>query len=148
MCAVNREFQLAFGYVFRRSQFPWVTIWEENCARIAPPWRGREQARAFEFGMSPLPIGRAETLRRGDLFGTPTMLRIPARGTVSAEWLMFLCRLPRTVHSIPDMACRPNGLRLVTDTGRPLTIAASGIAEFFNASAPPVSRARTAELGR
>lgn len=147
VCAVNREQQLAFGYVFRRSQFPWVTLWEENCARTAPPWLGRERARAFEFGVSPLPIGRAATLRRGDLFGTPTMLRIPAGGVVSAEWLMFLRRVPRGVACIRDVICRPNRLCLTPDAGRPLAMVAAGVADFLNAPQASAPRPRKARPG-
>src|SRR5262249_17051136 len=30
--------RLAFGYVWRRADFPWMGIWEENHSRVAPPW--------------------------------------------------------------------------------------------------------------
>lgn len=133
VCAVNHAQRLAFGYVFRRSQFPWVTLWEENCARTAAPWRGREQARAFEFGVSPLPIGRAETLRRGETFATPTLLRLPARGSISAEWLMFLCRVPRAVRRVDDVICQPNRLRFLTHAGNGFSLRAAAAADFLNA---------------
>ncbi|MGC2635637.1 MAG: hypothetical protein WA294_00560 [Acidobacteriaceae bacterium] len=135
-CAVNHAERLAFGYIFRRLEFPWVTIWEENCARTAAPWSSREQARAFEFGVSPLPIGRAETLRRGDVFGTPTLLRVPARASVHAAWAMFLCRVPRGVRHVNDIVCQPNRLRLTTDGSAALTIPAGGIGAFLDGPAP------------
>lgn len=135
-CAVNPAERLAFGYIFRRSQFPWVTLWEENCTRLAPPWAGREQARAFEFGVSPLPIGRAETLRRGEAFGTPTLLRVPARAAVHAAWAMFLCRVPHSTRRVNDIVCHPNRLCITTDSTAELTIPAGGIGEFLNGPAP------------
>lgn len=143
VCAVNREQRLAFGYVFRRSEFPWVTLWEENCARTGPPWRGREQARAFEFGVSPLPVGRAATLRRGEIFDTPALLRISARTPVSATWLMFLCRTPRAAGRVEDIVCRRNRLSLATEGSGHLTIAAEGIADFLDAPSPPRLRGPT-----
>jgi hypothetical protein len=136
VCAVNHAQRLAIGYVFSRSQFPWVTLWEENSARTALPWRGREQARAFEFGVSPLPIGRAEALRNGEIFGSPTLLRIPARGSVSAAWAMFLCRVRRGVHRVNDIGCQPNRLRLATDCRTTLNIPAVSIADFLDAPSP------------
>jgi hypothetical protein len=132
VCAVNCVERLAFGYVFLRSQFPWVTLWEENCARTAPPWRGREQARAFEFGVSPLPRGRTESMRRGEVFGASTLLRVPARASASAAWAMFLCRVPRSVRRVTDIACQPNQLRLATDGRSALTTPAASIADFLD----------------
>jgi hypothetical protein len=131
VCAVNRVHRLAIGYVFRRSRFPWVTLWEENCARTTPPWSGREQARAFEFGLSPLPIGREATLRMGDKFSTSTILRLPARGSLTAAWAMFLCRTPAGVDRIDDIVVQPNRLRLTTNRRTAVTITASGIAELL-----------------
>ena len=32
--------QLAFGYVWKRADFPWLGIWEENYSRTLPPWSG------------------------------------------------------------------------------------------------------------
>src|SRR5260370_22231579 len=37
--------RLAFGYVWKRSDFPWMGIWEENHSRHAPPWSGRTLTR-------------------------------------------------------------------------------------------------------
>ena len=131
VCAVNRSHRLAVGYVFRRSQFPWVTLWEENRSRTAPPWRGREQARGFEFGVSPLPVGRADTLRRGEIFGTPTLLRLPAGGVVSAAWALFLCRVPHAVRRVVDVVCERNRLRMKTDGRSAVVLPSADIAEFF-----------------
>ena len=136
VCAVNHAQRLAVGYVFRRSQFPWVAVWEEDCARTEPPWRSREQARAFEFGVSPLPIGRAETLRRGEIFDTSTLLRIPARGSIGAAWVMFLCRVPPSVRRAIDVTCQPDRLHLATDRGSALAVPAAAITDFLASPSP------------
>lgn len=117
VCAVNRRRNLAFGCVFRRSDFPWITLWEENHARTAPPWSGAEEASAIEFGASPLPIGRAQTLRRGEQFGTPVMVRLPAQGSISAGYLMFLARVPAEPERITDLACGDDELLLLDESG-------------------------------
>ena len=117
VCAVNRPRHLVFGCVFRRRDFPWVTLWEENHARPGPPWSGVAEASAIEFGVSPLPIGRAETLRRGEQFGTPVMANLPARGSIHAGYLMFIAHVPNEAERIADLACRDDELRLLDASG-------------------------------
>ncbi|HTV81984.1 MAG TPA: hypothetical protein VME18_04995 [Acidobacteriaceae bacterium] len=132
VCAANAARNLAFGYVFPRSRFPWVTLWEENRSRASAPWEGREQVRALEFGVSALPLGRAETIRRGDIFGTPTMALVPARGEVGATYLVFLARLPAEAPCVADIECGENELRLLALTGNAISVLpASRVQEFL-----------------
>ena len=63
--AANWRMRLAVGYCFRRQDFPWMTIWEENRSRQSTPWNGRTQARGMEFGTTPFPLGSEENFRRG-----------------------------------------------------------------------------------
>jgi hypothetical protein len=37
---VSPSSQLAFGYVWRRADFPWLGVWEENRSRTHAPWNG------------------------------------------------------------------------------------------------------------
>jgi hypothetical protein len=53
---INWESRLGVAYCFRRCDFPWIAVWEENCARQVPPWNGSTQARGMEFGTRPLPL--------------------------------------------------------------------------------------------
>ena len=80
------QFRLAFGYIWNRSDFPWLGIWEENCSRQASPWDGREVARGMEFGVSPFPESRRAMIERNQLMGAPTYKWIPARGRLEAEY--------------------------------------------------------------
>ena len=134
VCAVNAARNLIFGYVFPRSRFPWVTCWEENRARASLPWQRREQVRALEFGASPLPLGRAETLRRGNILGTPTMACVPPRGEIGAGYLMFLARWSSGSPQIADIVCGENELRLLSETGE-TALAARGAMEFIGKTA-------------
>lgn len=84
--AYSPEYRLALGYIWRRTDFPWLGIWEENCSRRHTPWRGREVARGMEFGVSPFPETRREMVERGRLFDTPTFRWIPAGGGLEAEY--------------------------------------------------------------
>lgn len=84
--AFSPEFRLAFGYVWRRADFPWMGIWEENFSRAQPPWNGRTLTRGMEFGVSPFPESRREMIERGRMFDTPTFRWIPAASRVSVEY--------------------------------------------------------------
>jgi hypothetical protein len=84
--AHSPQYRLAFGYIWKREDFPWLGIWEENCSRQGAPWSGREVTRGMEFGVSPFPETRKEMVERGRLFGTPTYKWIPAAGHLRAEY--------------------------------------------------------------
>ncbi len=117
ICAANRTLAVAFGYVFLRSNFPWATIWEENLARDSPPWNAAEQVRGLEFGVSPLPAGRAEMIRCGSLFNTPTVARVPARGQLRANYCIFLARLPHDSQKVAEVTCAEDSVRLLSSNG-------------------------------
>ena len=82
--------KLAFGYVWNRSDFPWLGIWEENYWRQAPPWSGKTLTRGMEFGVSPMPQTRRRMIGREPLFGVPGYRWIPARSRVRVDYCAFL----------------------------------------------------------
>jgi hypothetical protein len=84
--AYEPQFRLAFGYIWKRNDFPWIGIWEENCSRQAPPWNGRTVTRGMEFGVSPFPETRREMVERNRLFDTPGFKWIPSQGRLEAEY--------------------------------------------------------------
>jgi hypothetical protein len=84
--AFTPRFELAFGYVWKPSDFPWLGIWEENRSRLNPPWNGRTLARGLEFGVSPMPETREAMVARGVLFGVPCFRRVPAGGSIEVDY--------------------------------------------------------------
>jgi len=100
--ALNIRHRLLIGYCFNRSDYPWVTLWEENCARTEPPWLGKTQARGLEFGSSPFLL-RREALTLGPLFGTPTLCQVAARGQKTIDYVAFLAQVPRGFHAVHDI---------------------------------------------
>jgi hypothetical protein len=84
--AYTPKFHLAFGYIWKREDFPWLGIWEENRSRKHSPWNGRTVTRGMEFGVSPIPESRREMVERGRLFGTPTYRWLPAKQRLEAEY--------------------------------------------------------------
>ena len=103
VAALNTRERLLIAYCFRRADYPWVTIWEENCARESPPWNGRTQTRGLEFGSTPLPVTRREAFTRGPLLGTPTFATVPACGRVTISYVAFLAHLPEGFNEVRDI---------------------------------------------
>ena len=101
--AFSPAHKLAFEYRWRRADFPWLGIWEENRSRRNAPWNGRAITRGLEFGVSPFPESRRQMIERGRLFDTPTFRWIPARSRVDVEYTALL----RPANSISE--------RLTTD---------------------------------
>jgi hypothetical protein len=96
--AFSPALRLSFGYVWKRAEFPWLGIWEENYSRAGAPWLGKTLTRGMEFGVSPIPETRRQMIDRGRLFDVPTYRWIPARTRVEVEY-WALCR---QADAIPD----------------------------------------------
>lgn len=94
--------KVSFGYVWKRADFPWLGIWEENHSRQASPWNGKTLTRGMEFGASPFPESRREAVDRGRLFGTPTYRWLPARTKLEIEYRAFLKRTEEPLETPPS----------------------------------------------
>jgi hypothetical protein len=81
---------VTFGYRWRRSDFPWLGIWEENHARKAAPWNGVTMTRGMEFGVSPQPETRRAMVERNSLWGVPAYRWLPARRMLHARYEAFI----------------------------------------------------------
>jgi hypothetical protein len=92
------QYRLAFGYVWRRSDFPWLGVWEENCSRTYAPWNGRTLARGMEFGVSPMPESRLRMIERHRLFGVPTYRWLGAGSRIELEYVA----LTWSARSVPE----------------------------------------------
>lgn len=77
---------VACGYRWRQSDFPWMGIWEENCARTHAPWLGKTVTRGMEFGVSPFPETRRQMIERNGLYGIPGYRWIPAKQSVRVAY--------------------------------------------------------------
>lgn len=98
--AFNPDLKTAFGYVWKRSDFPWLGIWEENCYRAHPPWRGRTLTRGMEFGVSPFPESRRAMIERGSMFGEKGYRWIPARAKATVEYRLFIVETERAPETL------------------------------------------------
>lgn len=88
--AWSPESKVLFGYVWKRGDFPWLGIWEENHSRKDPPWSGRTLTRGMEFGASPFPESRRAMIDRKELFGVPAYRWLPAKGKIQTSYSAFI----------------------------------------------------------
>jgi hypothetical protein len=147
--AANWRLRLGVCYCFRRCDFPWMAVWEENCTRQNSPWNATTMARGMEFGTSLLPLGE-QGLREGKaVFGASTGCVIPARGKRTAKYLVSLFTIPSHVHSIQDAAAIGDTILLYNERGEAaLSIPADGCERFLfsvDDVAPSVSREKEDE---
>lgn len=82
--------KLMLSYRWKRSDFPWLGLWEENHCRTAQPWGGKTLTRGLEFGASPFAESRRSMIERGTLFGTPCYRWIPARSKATVAYAATL----------------------------------------------------------
>jgi hypothetical protein len=101
--AYTPQYRLAFGYIWKRAEFPWLGIWEENCSRRGSPWDGRTVTRGMEFGVSPFPETRRAMVERGCSLGAPGFKWIAARGRLKAEYWIS----SQIADAIPDALAWP-----------------------------------------
>lgn len=126
----DAERRLAMGYLFAAQVFPWVTFWEENRARQEAPWNGAALARGLEFGTTPLPLGNEAVDARGPVQGVPTSMRLEAKATRHAPWLLFLAELPAGCDELQDVTAGEEEIALQFKT-RTVHVAAAGAGEFL-----------------
>jgi hypothetical protein len=84
--AVNPRSGVSFGYTWKRADFPWISLWEENRSRMVPPWNGNAVTRGVEFGVSPFAEGRRAMIERGSLLGVPTYRWLGARESATVHY--------------------------------------------------------------
>jgi hypothetical protein len=129
VAALNTRHRVLFAYCFHRADYPWVTIWEENCARENPPWNGRAQTRGLEFGSAPLPVTRREAFNRGPILGTPTFSTVPARGRLTIPYVAFLAHLPEGFSEVRDIRLGKNEILVQgRELDQVVSLPASGLA--------------------
>ncbi|MGH9343337.1 MAG: hypothetical protein ACRD19_06210, partial [Terriglobia bacterium] len=124
IAALNLRHRLLIGYRFRRQDFPWMAIWEENKARAEAPWSGKTQARGLEFGSTPFPVGKLEAFSRGSLFGTPSFSVVPALGRKSVSYVAFLTQVPANFAKVSDIRAGASEILVAgsTQQGKTLTV--------------------------
>jgi len=113
---LNTQHHLLLGYCFRRVEFPWIAIWEENKARTELPWNGTCEARGLEFASTPFPVGRREAFLNGPLFGAPTSSFVPARSQKTAGYVAFLTKVPEDFREVTNIRLKAGEIQVCGST--------------------------------
>jgi hypothetical protein len=103
VAVLNWRLGILTGYIFRRADFPWAAIWEENQARQASPWHGTSQARGLEFGNTPFPLGLHHAITNGPLFDTPSVGYLQAHAKKTAAYALFAAEVPKSWRKISSI---------------------------------------------
>ena len=131
--AVNWELRLGVGYCFRRRDFPWMAVWEENCTRREAPWNGNTQARGMEFGTRPLPLAGNGGLPGKRFLDVPRGCSVAAHGKKTARYMMFLFEVPAEMRSIGGAAPVGNAILIHDENGTPsFSVPAEACREFLS----------------
>lgn len=129
---LNWRLGLLAGYCFRRSDFPWVVNWEENCARSDSPWNGKTQARGLEFSTSPMPLGLRDAILNGPFFGVPAVRCLPARSRQTISYAMFVTEAPQTWRTISGVSICGNAIVVAGPGGSDrIELTAGGLREIW-----------------
>ena len=117
--ALNPKRRLLLGYVFPRSDYPWLQIWE-----YLPP-KGM-MVRGLEFGTQAFDWPRRKVITMNKLFDTMLYRWLPASSKIEARYLMFWTRAPEGFQGVDDIQLRDGQLHIRDNrSGQTLTLKAS-----------------------
>jgi hypothetical protein len=94
--ALNTKKRLLLGYIFRRSEYPWLQYWGNY-----PPTQ--KFSRGMEFGSQPFDVPRREAVSTGTMFGTPTYRWLPAKSKITTRFVVFYTRVPEGLQKVDDV---------------------------------------------
>jgi hypothetical protein len=102
--ALNMDYQQLVVYVFRRSDFPWLAVWEQNRSQMGPPWKGETRTRGMEFGNTRVGGTLRAYLRMPMLWDTPTFGWLDAKGKHTAKFLAAVVTIPKGFDRLREVA--------------------------------------------
>ena len=109
--AFNPKYSLVFGYVFRRSEFPWLNVWESYTPELF--------TRGMEISNTPT-HGTARAL-----VGTPTLWNVPAfewldaKASINKRYAAFSASVPKNFRGVQDIRVEATHLQIVERDGGP-----------------------------
>jgi hypothetical protein len=120
----NRRHGLVAGYSFDHLRFPWIALWEENCARSYTPWNGSTRVRGVEFGTSPMPLGLDQAREMRTLYDTPVLATIPPSSQLSTSYEIFASQVPPSWKRVSDVVPSDDSL-VIRDEAREIRLKSS-----------------------
>jgi hypothetical protein len=119
--AVNAEQHLLIGYLFRRTDFPWLNLWEAN----QPSHDGQPAmlARGLEFSNTPTHGSLKALVAAPSVFGTPAYEWLNARSSLVKNFCAFIARVPDGFRGVQNINVGEKSLAIVEmKDGRVVTV--------------------------
>jgi hypothetical protein len=120
--AVNPEQRLLLGYLFRRTEFPWLNVWEAN-----QPAAGDQPAmlsRGLEFSNTPTHGSLKAMVAVPMLWEVPAYEWLNARGALVKKFCAFTAEVPDGFKGVQEVRIKDRTLEIVErDSGRVVKIA-------------------------
>jgi hypothetical protein len=111
--ALNTEYRLLVVYIFKRQDFPWMNVWEQNREILRPPWNGETRTRGMEFGNTRLGGTLRAYFNRPLAWDTPTFGWLDARQRKTARYMAVSVTVPEGFDALRDVALVGNEIILV-----------------------------------
>jgi hypothetical protein len=99
---LNTEFRVLVVYIFKRQDFPWLAIWEQNRDRMQPPWNGESRTRGMEFGNTRIGGTLKAYLQNPRQWDTTTFGWLDAKEKKTARYMAVSVPIPEGFDSLVD----------------------------------------------
>ena len=109
---------LILGYVFRRSDYPWVQNWGNY------PSSGKF-SRGLEFSTQPYDEPRRDAMAKNGMFGAPTFRWLPAKSAIHTSFLMFYARTPANFGKVEEVRFDSGTISVEDNAKQRITLRAS-----------------------
>jgi len=129
--AFRADRQLLFGYVFRRSEYPWLMNWMNYSGDA-------RAARGIEFSTQPFDVSHRETVGAHEMFGEPTYKWLPAKSKMRTRFLFFFTRVPADFGEVGDVIFESGSVKIRDKSGK--TVALSARLGLEQVSAAPAGQ--------
>lgn len=104
---------LLIGYLWKRSEYPWLNLWR----RLGED--GKPLARGLEFGTTGLHQPFPTLVKKGAIFGRPLLDYLDAGESRTRSYLMFLAPIPADYRGVAELRRGDRGIELIERPGGP-----------------------------
>jgi hypothetical protein len=118
IATVQTAKHLILGYLFRRTDYPWVQNWGNY------PSTGKF-ARGLEFSTQPYDEPRPDAIGKNGMFGAPTFRWLPAKSAIHTSFLMFYARTPADFEKVESVSLENGMISIEGTVGHKITLRAS-----------------------
>jgi len=120
--AVNPEHRLLLGYLFRRSEFPWLNVWEANQPGASD--QPVMLTRGLEFSDTPTHGSLKAMVAVPKLWDVPAYEWLNARAGLVKRFCAFSTEVPEEFRGVQEIRIKDKALEIVErDNARVVTIA-------------------------